>query len=210
MTCQSNLKQFFVGMSAHAQSHKTYCSGAFDWNRDGCVTEVGWVADLVNSGTPVGKMLCPSNPGQISEAYDDLLGLSPAGFDPCVDHVGSPPSTAPDGTSIVNPCRLIVETPLAPLSEQRRQLVEGRIYREFYNTNYTASWFLVRSGALLDASGNLKSGGAGCEVSLKARGSTFGPLDAISARFGVCPFDTGSFAGMRPGRRHSLANDRTA
>jgi prepilin-type N-terminal cleavage/methylation domain-containing protein/prepilin-type processing-associated H-X9-DG protein len=174
--CQSNLRQFYIGMMAHADRHGTFCSGAFDWNRDGCVTEVGWVADLVNAGTPVGKMLCPSNPGQISEAYNDLLGLDLADLDPCVDHVGSPPSTAPDGTPIVNPCRLVVETPLAPLSEPRRQLVEEKIYQKFYNTNYTASWFLVRSGALLDASGNLRSDGGGCETSLKARASTFGPL----------------------------------
>lgn len=174
--CQNNLRQFYLGMMAHAERHGTYCSGAFDWNRDGCVTEVGWVADLVNSGTPVGKMLCPSNLAQVSEAYDDLLEADPADFDPCVDHLGSPPSTALDGSPITNPCRLIAEAPLAALSETRRELVEERIYEEFYNTNYTASWFLVRSGVLLDGSGNLTSPGAGCETSLKARGSTFGPL----------------------------------
>ena len=174
--CQNNLRQFFIGMMAHADRHGTYCSGAFDWNRDGCVTEVGWVADLVNTGTPVGKMLCPSSLAQVSEAYTDLLGLNPADFDPCVDHLGSPSSAAPDGTPIVNPCRLIAETPLAPLTEPRRQLVEAAIYEQFYNTNYTASWFLVRSGVLLDRSGNLKSPGPGCEASLEARGSTFGPL----------------------------------
>jgi prepilin-type N-terminal cleavage/methylation domain-containing protein/prepilin-type processing-associated H-X9-DG protein len=174
--CQSNLKQFFTGMMAHADRHGTYCSGAFDWNRDGCVTEVGWVADLVNTGIPVGRMLCPSNPGQVSEAYNDLLGLDPADFDPCVDHLGSPPLNAPDGTPIVNPCRLIVETPLAPFSEPRRQLVEARVHDKFYNTNYTASWFLVRSGVVLDADGNLKSDGAACETSLKALASTSGPL----------------------------------
>jgi prepilin-type N-terminal cleavage/methylation domain-containing protein len=28
--CQSNLRQFFIGMMAHAARHGTYCSGAFD------------------------------------------------------------------------------------------------------------------------------------------------------------------------------------
>jgi prepilin-type processing-associated H-X9-DG protein len=126
-------------------------------------------------------MLCPSNPVQISETYNDLLTLAPADFDPCVDQLGSPESTGIDHTLIVNPCRRITGdytggTPLAPLSEPRRFLVEDEVYQEFYNTNYTASWFLVRSEVFLDGSGNLKNPGAGCEVSLKARGSTRGPL----------------------------------
>lgn len=184
VACQNNLKQFYVGMTTRSQTHETYCSGAFDWNRDGCVTEVGWVADLVNTGTPVGEMLCPSNPGQISQTYNDLLSLDIAVLDPCVDHLGSSAAAAPDGAPIVNPCRLILETPLAPMSEPRRRLVEERIYGKFYNTNYTASWFLVRSGVALDSSGNLKSGGPGCEVSLKARASTFGPLSQAMADAG--------------------------
>lgn len=202
--CQSNLKQFFTTMMTRAGMHGTYCSGAFDWNRDGPVTEVGWVADLVDAGTPVGKMLCPSNPARVSEAYRDLLELAPADFDPWVDHLGSLPTTAPDGTPIVNPCRKIVETPLAPLSEPRRQLVEKRIYEKFYNTNYTASWFLVRSGVLLDANGNLKRAGVGGEVSLKARGSTLGPLaqarvDSGSASSSFVPLlGCGLSAGILP------------
>jgi prepilin-type processing-associated H-X9-DG protein/prepilin-type N-terminal cleavage/methylation domain-containing protein len=178
--CQSNLKQFAVGMMAHADRHGTYCSGAFDWNRDGCVTEVGWVADLVDIGTQCGEMLCPSNPCKLSQTYNDLLNLPDTAFSPCVDHAGSSPVTAPDGSTITNPCREIVDTPLAPGDEPRRLLVEARIYGKSYNTNYTASWFLVRSGVVLDEDGNLMSkedAGAGCEVSLASRASTFGPLE---------------------------------
>ena len=48
--CQNNLRQIGLGLMANAQrSNKTaFCTGAFDWQRDGAVTEVGWVADLVN------------------------------------------------------------------------------------------------------------------------------------------------------------------
>ena len=81
--CQSNLRQFGVGMYTYADRHKQFCSGAFDWERDGAVTEVGWVADLVNNGIGVGDMLCPANSHRISEAYNQLLQLNPATFDTC-------------------------------------------------------------------------------------------------------------------------------
>jgi prepilin-type processing-associated H-X9-DG protein/prepilin-type N-terminal cleavage/methylation domain-containing protein len=176
--CQSNLKQFAVGMMAHADRHGTYCSGAFDWNRDGPVTEVGWVADLVNTGTLVGQMLCPASPHELSAAYFDLLDGDAAAFDPCIDHLGSPVVTAPDGSPIVNPCRQIIETPLGPGTEARRSLVETAIYKKGFNTNYTASWFLVRSGLRLSTDGNLMDNNpvGVCEVSLKSLASTVGPL----------------------------------
>src|SRR5438552_6460457 len=59
-TCKSNLRQFGIGLTAAANTSRTgaLCSGAFDWNRDGAVTEIGWVADLVNRDILVGQMLC--------------------------------------------------------------------------------------------------------------------------------------------------------
>ena len=75
VSCKSNLRQFGVGMTARTNSFGTFCSGAFDWQRDGAATQVGWVADLVNAGQPVGKMLCASNPAQVSAAYADLFNL---------------------------------------------------------------------------------------------------------------------------------------
>jgi prepilin-type N-terminal cleavage/methylation domain-containing protein/prepilin-type processing-associated H-X9-DG protein len=190
--CQNNLKQLGVGMLERAGRVGGYCSGAFDWNQDGCVTEVGWVADLVRVGIPVGEMLCPSNPFQISETYNDLLTLDTSAFDDCVDRLGSSATTAPDGSTVVNPCRLIAETPLAPGSEERRALVEKEVYDGKYNTNYTASWVLVRSGVLLDSSGNLRSTKSGCAPCLTSRNSTLGPLtlqwaDAASAPLSFLP-----------------------
>ena len=187
VTCQNNLRQFGVGFHHHAGRMGTYCSGAFDWLRDGCVTEVGWVADMVNTEIPAGKMLCPSNPNQISETYNDLMQADTATFDNCVDRLGSEPRRQPDGTTIANPCRLIAETPLAAGSEPRRELVEKQIYEKHYNTNYTASWFLVRSSVLIDASGNLKPTTTGCGASLASRNSTVGPLDQARADAASAP-----------------------
>ncbi|MEX0713694.1 MAG: DUF1559 domain-containing protein [Pirellulales bacterium] len=213
--CKSNLRQIGIGLMAHAESRGLLCSGAFDWRRDGCATEVGWVADLVNRGTKVGDMLCPANSVELSETYNDLLNLDPS-FDACVDRLGSPAGIYPDGTPKINACRQIAG--MAP-GEPRRQIVEKLIFEKGFNTNYAAGWFLVRSGVRLDVNGNLK-GEPGCPVSLEERTSTLGPLhtariggiaaastsqvpllgcaQAVNAAEGILSFDVGPYpAGSR-------------
>lgn len=181
--CKNNLRQFYVGMTVHANSDpkNQLCTGAFDWKRDGSVVDYGWVADLVNQGIIVGDMLCPSNPNRLNEKFNDLLGLVPTGLDSCgVDLAGRSEEVLPDGSLRVNPCRQILGnysggTPLEPGSEERRLVVERDILQEGYNTNYAASWYLVRSGVSVNESGNLV-GDPGCPISLKERSSTTGPL----------------------------------
>lgn len=175
-TCQNNLRQIGIELHAYADRHKKLCSGGFDWLRDGCVTEIGWVADLVQVGVPVGKMLCPANTAQVSEAYYALLEGDPSSAAACVDLLGSPPQTTIDGTIVINPCRRIVESGMGPGSDQRRELVEKSIFERFYNTNYAASWFLVRTGARLDPYGNVISSKSVCVPDLRAIHSTLGPL----------------------------------
>ncbi|MBN2021612.1 MAG: DUF1559 domain-containing protein [Pirellulales bacterium] len=174
--CQSNLRQFGVGLQSHAQFHGVLCSGAFDWKRDGCVTEIGWVADLVKAGIPAGKMLCPSNECRLGATYNDLLDLDVTSVPSFVDLKGRAPATRPDGTLEVSPCRQIVEESLAPGSDSRRALVEESVFKQHFNTNYTASWYLVRSGVALDGSGNLVEKASGGGKSLLSRQCTFGPL----------------------------------
>ena len=151
-------------------------TGAMNWQLDGAVTEVGWVADMVNSEMEVGEMLCPTNPYRITESYNQLLSLDTAGFDACLNRLGSQPKTAPDGTQIINACRQIDTSSLAPSSEPRRQLIEKQVFDKGYNTNYTASWFLARTTVVLDASGNLRQSTAGCGADIRSRNSTIGPL----------------------------------
>jgi prepilin-type N-terminal cleavage/methylation domain-containing protein/prepilin-type processing-associated H-X9-DG protein len=186
--CKNNLRQFGLGMQNFAQGHNDrFCSGAFDWEKDGAVTEVGWVADLVEQGLPVGKMLCPTNTAQGSEALAQLFNL-PANS-ACVERLGSPPQMLPDGTPLVNPCRQIGTGgmgggEMAPGAERGPVILE-RIYKKHYNTNYTASWFLVRSGINLNDGGGVMSSSAvpacAADRSLLQRYNTQGPLKRAKA-----------------------------
>jgi prepilin-type processing-associated H-X9-DG protein len=190
--CQNHLRQFGIVMTSHAVHRHTFCTGAFDWRLDGCVTEVGWVADLVQRGAPVGKMLCPSNPARIAQTFNDLLAMV-WNLDTCtVDRRGSPVQIAFDGSRRVNPCRFLAEGDVAggvpaPTGEDRRKYVEAEIFQAQYNTNYTASWFLVRGGVVLDANGNLTHRVASCVPSPLAVGSTAGPLSTAVLDSSVSP-----------------------
>ena len=179
--CVNNLKQFGGALAEHAQRRNgAICTGAWDWMRDGAVTEKGWVADLVNSGVPVGKMTCPSNMARLSENFDPLLNANTSSFDACVDRAGSPMSTNIDGTQSINPSRMIITTPaLTPGSEARTNLVVNSVLNKFYNTNYCSSWYMARTGVLLDPSGNPKLQNPACGNSLRSRNVTVGPLTEV-------------------------------
>lgn len=194
--CKSNLRQFGVAMHLHAEKDRQgrFCTGAFDWKRDGSVVDYGWVADLTNSGVVVGNMLCPSSPVRVSEKFNDLLGLTPTGQDSCnIDLAGRAEEILPDGTLQVNPCRKILGlytggSPLLPGSEERRLVIEQEILLKGYNTNYAASWFLVRSAVAVDESGNL-TGDPACPISNKELNSTRGPLTVAMVDSSKIPSD---------------------
>lgn len=197
--CANNLRQFGQGLAIHAETHKEkFCSGAFDWVRDGDIASSSWVGDLVKQGGAPGKMLCGSNLARGSATLNDLLELdcSSAAFTgpvACgVDMMGPPPSTDPAGNFIHTPGRFIAnqldptESPAvaasgAPFpnnaySDQRRAYIETEVLKKLLNTNYTASWWLVRGGPRLEANGDLRGMGVSpCAGSL-TRFSTNGPL----------------------------------
>jgi prepilin-type N-terminal cleavage/methylation domain-containing protein/prepilin-type processing-associated H-X9-DG protein len=173
-TCQMHMKQLFIVMSTHADKFAgNLVSGGFDWERDGAVTDTSWVADCVKVGTKPGDLLCPSNPAQISSAYDGLLNGNFAAWTCNYGnpeyHKGSPALTQPDGSTQKNACRAIIE------GADRLTQVK-KLYAEKYNTNYCASWYLVRTGPILSDTGTLV-GAAGCTPDIMAKSGTLGPLN---------------------------------
>jgi prepilin-type N-terminal cleavage/methylation domain-containing protein/prepilin-type processing-associated H-X9-DG protein len=188
-SCKSNLRQFGQGFHTYAQQHKeAFCSGSFDWLRDGSITKIGWVADLVDLNFTPGKQLCPSNVARGSDALQQALSLDTGSATfvssaTCVDMYGPPPSKLPDGTLDWNACRFIADPASGSglgggASTARRDYVEQAVLLKGFNTNYTASWFLVRSETLLDQAGNLRNGKLGCAIApgISNRASTRGPL----------------------------------
>ncbi len=154
-TCKNNLRQCWVGLSTYSDRTNKYCSGAFDWQRDGAVTEIGWVADLVSVGVLPGKMLCPSNQIKLSRTYSHLVDPTGTTFSAGNNKLGSPGGFLPDGvTPKLNPCREIIETPLATGDAALTTLVNKKIFEPGYNTNFTASWFMTRMAANINTFGN--------------------------------------------------------
>jgi len=138
--CKNNLRQFGIGlqMFADRDPQNRYCTGAFDFRRDGCPDAWGWVADLVNTGAArPGEMLCPTNPLRASEKWNDLLGK-----DTTDAKDGAPPQRLLQGACGVGGSfdGTVINT------VSRADYVVRALWEKGYNTNYVASWYLVRGG----------------------------------------------------------------
>lgn len=167
--CKSNLKQ--IGLSLHTfatmDARKRYCSGAFDFKRDGCPDTWGWVADMVNAGagTP-STMLCPSSVLPGSEKYNDMIGATPT----TDANNGAPPVRLTQG---------VCGSFAAPGTAQRVAQVIAML-EAGYGTNYASSWYLVRSGPKLEpqSSGqpNVITRVTGVSGGLKGLSGALGPL----------------------------------
>ena len=212
-TCKHNQHQLWVGFASHADRTGKYCSGAFNWRGDGAVTEVGWVSDLVKQGTIPGKLLCPSNPLQLSDTYNDLLyatdtSIFTATCLPLETAKGTQGTTLPDGTAVENPCRKILTGnggAMMAVGDARREVVEKLVYEPGYNTNYTASWYLVRGQPLLSG-GRLRTNST-CTPSILERHSTLGPLPRAVADSGGVPQSTVPFLGCGGPSKLGFLND---
>lgn len=148
--CQNNLRQIGLAMHIFADRdpRERFCSGAFDFRRDGCPEKWGWVADLVNINAGDGDALsCPSNPLGGPEKLNDLLGrdttdakdgapLSRLTAGVCGSDkwagVGGNGGSGEFGNTDIN-------TP------ERGALIARAFIEKGYNTNYAAGWHLVRS-----------------------------------------------------------------
>ena len=167
--CTSNLRQFGTALIARSTTAPggEFCSGSFDFERDGVPTEIGWVADLVDYGTQVGNMRCPSNPAPTSKAVWQLYNLPLADFasSKCFDRLGTPSYVGDTGQTIMNVARRIVAAGAVEGTAERAEIVDQYMLQQGYNTNYAASWFLLRTEFNLDESGNLLLEDPSCESS---------------------------------------------
>ncbi len=156
--CRSNLRQIGIGLHVWADkdSAKRLCSGAVDWKRDGCPDTYGYAADLkqINAGK-LSQMLCPTNEIRGTEKLNDLMGLT---------NTSNFSVTPPDRLNKGPLCWAastgnILTTGLANLTagstDRAARLAKG-IEEDGINSNYAASWFLVRGGVKVrnSASGN--------------------------------------------------------
>lgn len=136
--CKNNLRQIGIGLHSFSDSDPRgrLCTGAFDWIRDGCPDTWGWVANLKSiSAGNAGELNCPSNPIQISEKVNDLLG-------------GASSSDTKDGNALDRLADGFCSDPLfagATADPQRTQIVEQKVLDEGFNSNYANSWYMVRT-----------------------------------------------------------------
>ncbi len=95
--CQNNLKNFGVALTDRtiSSSDSTFCSGAFDLERDGIPTEIGWVADVAIRGMIPSEMRCPSSGVLTSKAVEQMLTIPEADLTApsLADLLGSKPFT---------------------------------------------------------------------------------------------------------------------
>jgi prepilin-type N-terminal cleavage/methylation domain-containing protein/prepilin-type processing-associated H-X9-DG protein len=195
--CQSNLRQFGQVMIARTASDPAgqFCTGNFDLERDGVPTEIGWVADMVQRATLPSEMRCSSSGVENAKAIEQVLTMAVADItdDSCVDRLGSETHVDDQGQTITNILRKISEENYGPSSEDRIRLIQSKMLEKGYNTNYAASWFLVRSEMRLDEDGNLKPNDTACtDVNPRGKNVTRGVLttrilDSSKAPAGTVP-----------------------
>jgi prepilin-type N-terminal cleavage/methylation domain-containing protein/prepilin-type processing-associated H-X9-DG protein len=179
--CQNNLRQFGVVLTARATSHPSgaFCSGAFDFERDGVPTEVGWVSDLVARATLPSEMRCASNTGQLAKPVYQLLTMPLAEIakTDCFDRLGKEQYTSETGTIVKNIARHIKDGGFGPNDPDRVSLLESKFLEKGYNTNYAASWFMCRSEFRLSSnSGNPDLRDTACDDDPRGVHVTRGPL----------------------------------
>jgi prepilin-type N-terminal cleavage/methylation domain-containing protein/prepilin-type processing-associated H-X9-DG protein len=179
--CKNNLRQIGVGLHIFADRDpaERFCSGSWDFRRDGCMDTWGWVADIYNigAGNP-GEMMCSTNPLHSTEKLNDLWGADstdakdgglPARLNDGI--CGGETQFGPTG----NKGDFITE---ADDTQDRADLVAGYFLNRGLNTNYAASWHLVRTTPRLkrSAANEPLTGGAASGQGLKGVNSTVGPL----------------------------------
>ncbi|MBM4092929.1 MAG: DUF1559 domain-containing protein [Planctomycetes bacterium] len=148
--CANNLRQIGIALHTFADIDKQgrFCTGASDFRRDGCMDTWGWVADIVNQNSGnIDKMNCPSNPIRGSEKLNDLLGrdTTNAKDGASLSRLASGVCGSPDWAGMSGTTGSGTFANTDENTAERAALVARAFVEKGYNTNYAASWYLVRS-----------------------------------------------------------------
>jgi len=185
VACKNNLRQIGMGMHMFADKDPQgrLTSGNWDFTRDGCMDQWGWVADLVNMKAYDGNMLCPANPLKGTEKFNDLLGKNTSST---TAKEGCPPERLLDGICGQDKWADISggsgsEFAGTTANTPARAAIVSRVFlNRGYNTNYAASWFLGRGGPKLNFTTTtppqIIAGGVTGKTGLKGLATTQGPL----------------------------------
>ncbi|MFK7820580.1 MAG: DUF1559 domain-containing protein [Planctomycetaceae bacterium] len=140
--CKNNLRQFGIALHSFSTTdpQSRLCTGAMDFARDGSPDVYGWVADVmkVKGGLP-GQMRCPSNPLLGIEKLNDMISTVPVS-DPSGSR-GLPANRVGQGK--------LGNQLLSPGAD--RVALTAEAVQNGINTNYAASWFMVRGGLLMQS-----------------------------------------------------------
>ncbi len=157
--CRSNLKQIGIGLFTFSDKdpNKRMCTGAVDWKRDGCPDTYGIGADLKGVGAgKLTQLMCPSNEVRGTEKLNDLMGLTNSS-----NFSVTPPDRLGKG-ALCNAAAVSGNDLVSGLvnltagSAGRAARLAKALEEDGFNSNYSASWFLVRGGVKIrnSAAGN--------------------------------------------------------
>ena len=188
---KSNLKNIGIGLHSFAANDpkERFCSGAYDYLRDGCPDTYGWVADLVNSGAAAGPDLTsPISDLEGSEKLNDLLGKTQT-------------NNGKDGTPAERTGKGVCGTAAFTDDLTQRPAIVRTMIEDGYTTNYASSWWLVRSAPKISrgTAGPIvmnRTDANSKQLSLKGLGATAGPLTRTRLENSDIPASTLSWMGV--------------
>ena len=182
-SCKNNLRQIGIGLFVFAEqdSADRFCSGAYDFRRDGCPDTWGWVADLVNVGASdqAKVTLCPTNPLQGSEKLNDMLGATASTSpkdDAPADRLDDGACGAERGSTAPGPTFGGTSLSTGVFATDRENYIARNFIEKGYTTNYATSWFLVRSAPRVVRNTSTNPVTIEAADTMKGLGGSLGPL----------------------------------